>query len=91
MAGVGVPLVPVYQSARADGCAAAAVIDTPARGRGDRQHDAAAAGALSVAEKLGIRSVSVTFQQLTLPALHRPPLAYRGRPFPPEMTDKRVL
>jgi vancomycin aglycone glucosyltransferase len=51
----------------------------------------AAAGALSVAEMLGIRSVSVTFQQLTLPALHRRPLAYPGRPFPPEVTDNRVL
>ncbi|GAA1311581.1 glycosyltransferase [Pseudonocardia xinjiangensis] len=51
----------------------------------------AAAGALSVAEKLGIRSVSVTFQQLTLPSPHRPPLAYPGRPFPPEVTDNRVL
>ncbi|GLV77693.1 glycosyl transferase [Streptomyces hygroscopicus subsp. hygroscopicus] len=51
----------------------------------------AAAGALSVAEMLGIRSVSVTFQQLTLPALHRRPLAYAGRPFPPEVTDNRVL
>ncbi len=51
----------------------------------------AAAGALSVAEKLGIRSVSVTFQQLTLPAPHRRPLAYPGRPLPPEVTDPRVL
>ncbi|MGW1612629.1 glycosyltransferase [Streptomyces sp. NPDC002285] len=51
----------------------------------------AAAGARSVAEKLGIRSVSVTFQQLTLPSPHRRPLAYRGRPFPPEVTDNRVL
>ncbi|KIZ16557.1 glycosyl transferase [Streptomyces natalensis ATCC 27448] len=51
----------------------------------------AAAGALSVAEMLGIRSVSVTFQQLTLPSRHRPPLAYPGRPFPPEVTDNRVL
>ncbi|MEU7134883.1 glycosyltransferase [Streptomyces sp. NPDC046261] len=51
----------------------------------------AAAGALSVAEKLGIRSVSVTFQQLTLPSPHRPPLAYPGRPFPPEATDNRAL
>ncbi|WP_225824126.1 glycosyltransferase [Streptomyces naphthomycinicus] len=51
----------------------------------------AAAGALSVAEKLGIPSVSVTFQQLTLPAPHRAPLAYPGRPFPPEVTDNRVL
>jgi vancomycin aglycone glucosyltransferase len=51
----------------------------------------AAAGALSVAEKLGIRSVSVTFQQLTLPSPHHAPLAYPGRPFPPGVTDNRVL
>ncbi|MEU6367039.1 glycosyltransferase [Streptomyces sp. NPDC046931] len=51
----------------------------------------AAAAARSVAEKLGIRSVSVTFQQLTLPSPHRPPLAYPGRPFPPEVTDNRAL
>ncbi|MFF5854515.1 glycosyltransferase [Streptomyces sp. NPDC012751] len=51
----------------------------------------AAAGALSVAEKLGIRSVSVTFQQLTLPAPHRRPLAYPGHPLPPGVTDNRVL
>ena len=43
----------------------------------------AAAGALTVAESLGIRSVSVTFQQLTVPSLHRPPLTYPGRPMPP--------
>ncbi|MEU1895135.1 glycosyltransferase [Streptomyces pristinaespiralis] len=51
----------------------------------------AAAGALSVAEKLGIPSVSVTFQQLTLPSPHHSPLAYAGRPFPPDVTDNRVL
>ncbi|MGW1602058.1 glycosyltransferase [Streptomyces eurythermus] len=51
----------------------------------------AAAGALSVAEKLGIPSVSVTFQQLTLPAPHRRPLAYPGRPLPPEVTDPKAL
>ncbi|MGP2439289.1 glycosyltransferase [Streptomyces sp. JW3] len=51
----------------------------------------AAAGALSVAEKLGIRSVSVTFQQLTLPSPLRRPLAYAGRPFPPDVTDHRTL
>ncbi len=51
----------------------------------------AAAGARSVAERLGIPSVSVTFQQLTLPSPHRRPLAYRGRPFPPEVTDNRAL
>jgi vancomycin aglycone glucosyltransferase len=51
----------------------------------------AAAGALSVAEKLGIPAVSVTFQQLTLPSPHRPPLAYAGRPFPPDVTDNQKL
>ncbi len=51
----------------------------------------AAAGARSVAEKLGIPSVSVTFQQLTLPSPDRPPLAFPGRPLPPEVTDNRVL
>ncbi|MGW9029582.1 glycosyltransferase [Streptomyces sp. NPDC055722] len=51
----------------------------------------AAAGARSVAEKLGIPSVSVTFQQLTLPSPHHAPLAYPGRPFPPGVTDNRVL
>ncbi|MGW4471831.1 glycosyltransferase [Nonomuraea sp. NPDC004354] len=51
----------------------------------------AAAGALSVAEKLGIRSVSVTFQQLTLPSPRHRPLAYPGRPFPPGVTDNRAL
>ncbi|MEU5693895.1 glycosyltransferase [Actinosynnema sp. NPDC020468] len=51
----------------------------------------AAAGALSVAEKLGVRAVSVTFQQLTLPSPHHAPLAYPGRPFPPEVTDNRTL
>ena len=39
-----------------------------------------AASARSVAEKLGIRFVSVTFQQLTLPSPHHPPLAYPGDP-----------
>ncbi|MEV0705544.1 glycosyltransferase [Saccharopolyspora sp. NPDC050389] len=51
----------------------------------------AAAGARSVAEKLGIRYVYATFQQLTLPSPHHPPMAYPGRPFPPEVTDNRVL
>ncbi|MFF5547638.1 glycosyltransferase [Streptomyces olivaceoviridis] len=51
----------------------------------------AAAGALSVAERLGVRSVSVTFQQLTLPAPHRRPPAYPGRPLPQKVTDNEVL
>lgn len=51
----------------------------------------AAAGALAVAEKLGIRAVSVTFQQLTLPAPDRRPLAYPGRPLPEGVTDSAAL
>ncbi|WP_030693412.1 glycosyltransferase [Streptomyces globisporus] len=51
----------------------------------------AIAGARSVADKLGIGCVSVIFQQLTLPSSHRPPLAYPGRPFPPDVTDNRAL
>jgi hypothetical protein len=44
-----------------------------------------------VAGKPGVRSASVTFQQLTLPSPHRPPPVYRGRPFPPEVSDNRAL
>ncbi|GAA4225040.1 UDP:flavonoid glycosyltransferase YjiC (YdhE family) [Streptosporangium album] len=113
LAGVGVPLVPVGQSARALTTTAPppSSADLPRRAAEliASQFDAvtaaaegcdalvatgmmpAAAGARSVAEKLGIRSVSVTFQQLTLPSPHHPPLAYPGRPFPPEVTDNRVL
>ncbi|ACZ87955.1 glycosyltransferase [Streptosporangium roseum] len=113
LAGVGVPLMPVGQSARA--LTTAAPPPSPANlpqraaeliaGQFDVVTAAAegcdvlvatgampaAAGARSVAEKLGIRSVSVTFQQLTLPSPHHPPLAYPGRPFPPDVTDNRVL
>ncbi|MEV4019610.1 glycosyltransferase [Nonomuraea angiospora] len=111
LAGVGVRLVPVGQSARALTAAAPPPSSLPQRAAEliAAQFEAvtaaaegcdvlvatgmmpAAAGARSVAEKLGIRSVSVTFQQLTLPSPHRPPLAYPGRPFPPEVTDNRVL
>ena len=51
----------------------------------------AAAGARSVAEKLGIRYVYASFQPLSLPSPHHPPQARPGRPFPPEVTDNRVL
>ncbi|WP_326602590.1 glycosyltransferase [Streptomyces sp. NBC_01799] len=112
LAGVGVPMVPVGQSARALTTAAPpSSADLPRRAAeliasqfaavtaAAEGCDAlvatgmmpAAAGARSVAEKLGTRSVSVTFQQLTLPSPHRPPLAYPGRPFPPDVTDNRVL
>ncbi|WP_308416708.1 glycosyltransferase [Streptomyces sp. AJS327] len=109
--GVGVPLVPVSQSARVWTRAAPPASDLPRRAAEviAGQFEAipaaaegcdvlvatgmlpAAAGALSVAELLGVPSVSVTFQQLTLPAPHRGPLAYPGRPLPPETTDNRTL
>ena len=111
LAGVGVPLVPVGQSARSLTVAAPEPSGLPQRAARviASQVDAvfaaaqgcdllvatgmvpAAVAALSVAEKLDIRAVSVTFQQLTLPAPHRRPLAYAGRPFPPEVTDNRQL
>ena len=51
----------------------------------------AAAGARSVAEKLGIRSVYVSYCPIFLPSPHHPPHPLPGRPFPPDVTDKRVL
>ncbi|HTI25192.1 MAG TPA: glycosyltransferase [Kutzneria sp.] len=42
----------------------------------------ACAGARTIAEQLGARYVYATFQQLTLPSPHHPPIAYPGRPFP---------
>lgn len=64
-----------------------------------RGHDAivatgmfpAAAAALSVAELLEIRAISVTFQQLTLPSLRRRPMALPGRPLPTDVTDNQML
>ncbi|MFE6164340.1 glycosyltransferase [Streptomyces sp. NPDC056486] len=111
LAAVGVPLVPVYRSARALTTAKAPPTSLPQRaaeliaGQFDTVMKAAegcdvlvatgvmpaAAGGRSVAEKLGIPSVSVTFQQITLPSPHHPPLAYPGRPFPPGVTDNGVL
>jgi hypothetical protein len=52
----------------------------------------AVAGARSVAEKLGLHYSYATFQQLTLPSPHHPPrLTTPGKPFPPDVTDNRVL
>ncbi|TWP54143.1 glycosyltransferase family 1 protein [Lentzea tibetensis] len=51
----------------------------------------AAAGARSVAEKLGIGYVYASFQPVSLPSPHHPPLARPGRPLPAEVTDNRVL
>ncbi|MDQ4011051.1 MAG: glycosyltransferase [Actinomycetota bacterium] len=51
----------------------------------------AVAGARSVAEKLGIRSVHVSYCSIFLPSPHHPPHPLPGRPFPPDVTDNRVL
>ena len=45
----------------------------------------------SVAEKLGIRYVYVSYQPVTLPSPHHPPHPRPGRPLPPDVTDNRVL
>jgi vancomycin aglycone glucosyltransferase len=49
------------------------------------------AAARAVTEKLGIRYVHASYQPVALPSPHHPPLQLRGRPFPPEVTDNRVL
>ncbi|MGW7520070.1 glycosyltransferase [Streptomyces sp. NPDC054796] len=45
----------------------------------------------SVAEKLGIPYVYASYQPTTLPSPHHPPYPLPGRPFPPGVTDNRVL
>ncbi|WP_405881129.1 glycosyltransferase [Streptomyces sp. NBC_01136] len=49
------------------------------------------AGVRSVAEKLGIRYVYACFHTFELPSPHYRPSPRPGRPFPPEVTDNRVL
>jgi vancomycin aglycone glucosyltransferase len=51
----------------------------------------AAAGARSVAEKLGIYSVHVSLCPIFLPSPHHRPSPLPGRPLPPDVTDNRVL
>lgn len=51
----------------------------------------AAAGARSVAEKLGLPYVFVACFPTYLPSPHHPPLEWPGRPLPPDVTDNRVL
>ena len=48
-------------------------------------------GARSVAEKLGIHFVSVTYCPIGVPSPHHRPLPPPGLPFPPDVTDNRVL
>jgi vancomycin aglycone glucosyltransferase len=51
----------------------------------------AAVGARSVAEKLGIHCVHVSYCPIFLPSPHHRPYPLPGRPLPPEVTDNRVL
>jgi len=44
-----------------------------------------------VAEKLGIRSVFVSYCPIFLPSPYHPPNPFPGRPFPLGVTDNRVL
>jgi vancomycin aglycone glucosyltransferase len=50
-----------------------------------------AAGARSVAEKLGIHYVCAAYCPIVLPSPHHPPPPLPGRPYPPEVTNNRVL
>ena len=50
-----------------------------------------AAGARSVAEKLGLHYVYASYQAVTLPSPHHPPHPRPGRPLPPDVTDNRIL
>jgi vancomycin aglycone glucosyltransferase len=49
------------------------------------------AAARSVAEHMGIGYVYATFCPLWLPSTHHRPHTYPGHPYPPEVTDNRVL
>jgi vancomycin aglycone glucosyltransferase len=51
----------------------------------------AVVGARSVAEKLGIYSVHVSYCPIFLPSPHHPPTPLPGWPLPPHVTDNRVL
>jgi vancomycin aglycone glucosyltransferase len=51
----------------------------------------AVVGARSVAEKLGIPSVHVSYCPVFVPSPHYPPPSLPGRPVPPELTDPAAL
>jgi vancomycin aglycone glucosyltransferase len=51
----------------------------------------AAASARSVTEKLGIPYVYAAYCPIFLPSPHHAPTPFPGRPFPPDVTDNRVL
>ncbi|WP_405941314.1 glycosyltransferase [Streptomyces sp. NBC_00207] len=51
----------------------------------------AVAGVKAVAEKLGIRYVYASYQPVSLPSPHHPPMPRPGRPLPADATDNREL
>ncbi|KFG01995.1 glycosyl transferase [Streptomyces scabiei] len=51
----------------------------------------AAACVRSVADKLGIPYVYASFQSVSLPSPHHPPMQRPGKPLPPDVTDNRAL
>ncbi|SFN41365.1 UDP:flavonoid glycosyltransferase YjiC, YdhE family [Streptomyces sp. cf124] len=51
----------------------------------------AAACVRSVADKLGVPYVYASFQSVSLPSPHHPPMARPGRPLPTDTTDNRAL
>jgi vancomycin aglycone glucosyltransferase len=105
--GVGMPLVPLGQPVRAmvkgaaTGTAPLPAASLPQRAAAlvAATYDSVAAVAegcdavvaTGLAEKLGIRYVFVAYFPSYLPSPHHPPLAWPGRPLPPDVTDNRVL
>ncbi|MBD9701279.1 glycosyltransferase family 1 protein [Streptomyces sp. ID01-12c] len=51
----------------------------------------AAACVRSVADRLGVPYVYASFQSVSLPSPHHPPMARPGRPLPTDTTDNRAL
>ncbi|MFJ2770946.1 glycosyltransferase [Streptomyces sp. NPDC087300] len=51
----------------------------------------AAAGVRAAAETLGVRYVYASYQPVSLPSPHHPPIPRPGRPLPPDVTDHQVL
>ncbi|MFG3052110.1 glycosyltransferase [Kitasatospora sp. NPDC048239] len=51
----------------------------------------AVAGVRAAAEKLGVRYVYASYQPVSLPSPHHPPMPRPGRPLAPDVTDNRVL
>ncbi|MEW2414274.1 glycosyltransferase [Streptomyces sp. NPDC046866] len=51
----------------------------------------AVAGVQAAAEQLGIPYVYASYQPVSLPSPHHPPIPRPGRPLPPEVTDNQAL